>query len=85
MNAVGWDGIYVLFPEYTFNNLLLRRLDHGTFMHRERCIAKYHDRGWYEIDWDGCRVYMEHVEGVVDRVKTLHGKGVFTPILWNLH
>jgi len=45
MNAVGWDGIYVMFPEYTFNNLLLCRLDHGVFMDQEGCIAKYYERG----------------------------------------
>ena len=30
---------------YTFNNLLLRRLDHSIFMDQERCIAKYYEHG----------------------------------------
>jgi len=49
MNAVGWEGIYVFHPEYTFNDLVLRRLHHNVFTHNEACIAKYHERGWYEI------------------------------------
>ena len=31
---------------------------------------KYHEHGWYEIDWKkGSRVYMEQVEGLVERAQ----------------
>ena len=84
MNAVGWEGIYVFYPEYTFNGLLLRRLHHEVFTGNEACIAKYHERGWYEIVWKGSRVYLEQVDGLVERARAPYDPRVFTPVLWNL-
>ena len=85
MNAVGWEGIYVFYPEYTLNDLLLRRLHHKVIMHNDACIAKYLERGWYGIDWKGSQMYMEQVEGLVERAQTPNDQQVFTPVLWNLH
>ena len=85
MNAVSWEGIYVFYPKYTFNDLILRRLHHDDFRHNKACIAKYHEHGWYEINWKGSRVYMEHVEGLVERAQAPNDHRVFTPVLWNLH
>ena len=54
-------------------------------MPNEACIAKYHGCGWYEIGWKGTRVYMEQVEGLVERAQVPNEQRVFTPVLWNLH
>ena len=70
----------MLYPEYMLNDLLLWRLHHNVFMHNEACIAKYHECGWYEIDWKGSQVYMEQVEGLVEQAQVPNDQQVFTPI-----
>jgi hypothetical protein len=84
MNAVGWEGIIVLCPEFTFSNLVLRRLEHDPLPRHEECMLKYKKRGWNELYWRGSPVYMGHVEGLLGRVHYLRDKRFFTPILWNL-
>jgi len=53
-------------------------------MHGEKCIAKYYEHVWLEIEWEGSCVYMEHIEGHAghaDRIKTPHNEKIFTPAL----
>jgi hypothetical protein len=85
MNAVGWEGIFVLCPKFTFNNLVLRRIRHDRLAHQDECLLKYKERGWNKLYWQGLPVYMEHVEGLLSRVHSLHDKRFFTPIRWNLY
>jgi hypothetical protein len=48
MNAIGWEGIFVACPEFTFNDIVLRRLGHDT---NDKFINKYTCHGWHEIEW----------------------------------
>jgi len=84
MNAVGWEGIIVLCPEFTFNNLVLRRLRHGGLARQKECLLKYKEQGWRELYWQGHPVYMEDVEGLLSRTCCLRDGRHFTPILWSL-
>ena len=84
MNAVGWEGIIVLCPEFTFNNLVLRRLNHAGLAQQAECLVKYKRRGWHELYWRGLPVYMEDVEGLLGRARYLHDRRFFTPIVWSL-
>ena len=39
-------------------------------MHNEACIVKYHECGWYEIDWRFLSVHgTSGVEGLVERAQ----------------
>jgi hypothetical protein len=65
INAIGWDGIVVACPEFTFNDIVLRRLSHADV---DKYIDKYTARGWHEIEWMGTLVHMDQVEDLTDRL-----------------
>ena len=66
MNAIGWEGIYVMFPEFTFNKVLVRQ-DAQIKKRGDQCMPKYFARGWLEILWEGKRLGLEEVEGLTAR------------------
>ena len=82
MNAIGWEGIYVVAPEYTFNNLVLHRMHHHN---SDQCIEKYHLCRWHEISWQGSPIFMEQVDGLLSHIKDPTNPSIFLPVMWNLH
>jgi hypothetical protein len=77
LNAIGWEGIFVCCPEFTFNDLLVQRIKHGV---SDKCIEKYTARGWHELVWKDAIVHMEQVDGLNFRLQNAHHNLIFTPI-----
>ena len=46
-------GIFVMHPEFTFNNILVRRQDPVVKRRADSCMEKYFVRGWREVEWTG--------------------------------
>jgi hypothetical protein len=74
---VGWEGIFICCPEFTFNDLLVQHIKHSV---SDKCIEKYTAHGWHELVWKDTIVHMEQVDGLNFRLQNAHHNLIFTPI-----